>query len=54
MAAIAYHAVLAALDAGRAGSDGHWGRALALLLIALVATALVVGAVLNALRLRRR
>ena len=54
MAAIGYHAVLAAIQAARAGSEGHWGDAAERIAVAAVAAALVIGALVNALRIRRR
>ena len=54
VAAIGYHAVLAAVEARRAGSDGHWGHAVELIAIGLAAAALVIGALVSALRVRRR
>ena len=50
VAAIAYHAVLAAIQAEQAGSDGKWAHAVELVVIAIVATALVVAAVVTAMR----
>jgi multisubunit Na+/H+ antiporter MnhC subunit len=48
--AIAYHGILAAIDAVRAAHDGNWSYAVELAAIALVATAIVVGAAFGALR----
>ena len=50
VAYIAYHAGLAAVRAVRAGRDGNWSYATELGAIAIVATLLVVGAVIAALR----
>ena len=51
---IAYHAVLAAGRAVRAGRDGNWWKAAELGVIAVAATLLVIGAVAGALRDRSR
>jgi hypothetical protein len=50
VAAIAYHAVLAVTEAVHAGDDGHWAHATGLMAIAIVATAIVVVAVIGAAR----
>ena len=54
VAAIGYHAVLAAGDALGAAADGRWARSTGFLAIALGAGALVVGAVLYARATRER
>ena len=54
VAVIGYHAALAAIRAAQAGSDGNWGRAIEMTAIALVGTALVMLAVVGALRSSRR
>ena len=41
MAVIAYHAVLAAIRAGQAVTDGDWGRVVEMTVIALAGAALV-------------
>jgi hypothetical protein len=51
---IAYHALLAANRARDAGHDGNWAYAIELAAIAIVATALVIGAVVVAVRGRSR
>ncbi|MGO9875577.1 MAG: hypothetical protein ACLPVY_17470 [Acidimicrobiia bacterium] len=48
VAAIGYHAVLAVIEAVQAGDDGDWTRAGELIAIAIVATAIVVAAVIGA------
>jgi hypothetical protein len=50
VALIAYHAVLAATQAVDAGDDGNWSYAIELAAIALVATLIVIAAVVAALR----
>jgi len=50
VALIAYHAVLAAIQAVQAGSDRNWPYAAELGAIALVATLIVIAAVVAALR----
>ena len=50
VAVIGYHAVLAAVRAVQAGSDGHWGHAAELAAIALVAGGIVAAALVNAVR----
>jgi Na+/serine symporter len=50
VALIAYHAVLAATQAVDAGDDGNWSYAVELAAIALVATMIVIAAVVTALR----
>jgi hypothetical protein len=52
VAAIGYHALLAAGDAARAAHDGQWARSAGFATIALGAGALVVGAVLYARAVR--
>jgi hypothetical protein len=47
---IGYHAVLAAVRAVRAGRDGNWSYAVELAAIAIVASLLVIAAVIGALR----
>ena len=57
VAAIGYHALLAAHDALRSGADRSWPRFLGYAVIAVIAAALVIGAVVNARsprRVRRR
>jgi hypothetical protein len=53
VALIAFHAVRAASQAHRAASDGNWAHAAELIAIALVATAIVFGALVSALRSAR-
>jgi multisubunit Na+/H+ antiporter MnhC subunit len=50
VAAIAYHGVWAAIDAVRAADDRNWSYAVEMAAIAVVATAIVVGAAFTALR----
>jgi len=50
VAAIGYHAVLAVMKAVRAGADDNWGYACELMTIAVIATAIVVVAVVSAVR----
>jgi len=50
---IAFHAVRAASQTERAASDGNWGRTTELGAIALVATAVVIAAVISAARSAR-
>jgi hypothetical protein len=54
VAVIGYHAVLAAIRAAQAGSDGNWGRVVEMSAIALVGTALVILAAVGAARASRR
>jgi uncharacterized membrane protein required for colicin V production len=54
VAFVAYHAILAAGDAWSAAREGSWPRAAGFAAIALVGTALVVGAVAYARTTRRR
>ena len=54
VAAIGYHALLAAGDAVDAARDGRWAHAAAYAAIALFAGALVVGAILYARAARPR
>jgi ABC-type tungstate transport system substrate-binding protein len=49
---IGYHAVLAVSEAAHSASKGNWAHAVELIVIAIVATALVVAAVVGALRAR--
>lgn len=48
VAAIGYHAVLAVIEAVQAGDDGNWTHAGELVAIAIIATAIVVVAVVGA------
>jgi len=48
--AIGYHGVWAAIHAAEAVGDGNWSYVVEMGLIALVATAIVIGAVANAVR----
>jgi len=50
VAAIGYHAVLAVVEAVGAGADGRWAYACELLAIACIATAIVIVAVIGAVR----
>ena len=54
MAVIGYHAVLAAIRAVQAGSDGNWGRVVEMTAIALFGAALVLLAVVGTARSSRR
>lgn len=54
VAAIGYHAILAMVEAGRAAHDGNWAHAAELVAIAIVGTAIVIVAVIAALRSRSR
>jgi hypothetical protein len=51
---IAYHAGLAVQKAVHAGSHGNWSYAIEMSAIAIVTIAIVVGAVVGSVRLRRR
>jgi hypothetical protein len=53
VAVIAYHAVRAWGQAERAVSDGDWGHAAVVVSIALVATFVVIAAIVTALRASR-
>lgn len=50
VAAIGYHAVLAVVEATRAGNDDQWAHAGELLAIAIIAAAIVIVAVVSAVR----
>jgi hypothetical protein len=50
VAAIGYHAVLAVVDAVQAGADARWAYASELITIACIATAIVIVAVIGAVR----
>ena len=51
---LAIHVVRAASQAERAASGGHWGHAIELAVIGLVALAIVAAAIVNAVRTRKR
>jgi len=53
VAVLAFHAVRGASQAQRAASDGNWAHAAELIAIALVATALVIGSLVLAIRSAR-
>jgi hypothetical protein len=53
VALIGIHAVRAASQAERAASDGNWMHAAELIAIALVATAIVIAALVGAVRSAR-
>lgn len=50
VAAIGYHAVLAVIEAVHAAGDGNWAHAGELITIAIVGAAIVIVAVIAALR----
>ena len=53
VAAVAFHAVRAWSQAARAASDGKWGHAAEVAVIAVIATAIVAAAIANATRSAR-
>jgi hypothetical protein len=54
VAAIGYHALLAANDARRAGADGSWPKVLGYGAIAVAAAMLVIGACAHSVQEARR
>jgi hypothetical protein len=54
VALLAIHVVRAATQAERAASGGHWGHAIELAAIGLVAFVIVAAAIVNAVRSRKR
>jgi hypothetical protein len=47
---IAYHSALASIEGVQAASDGNWAHATELIAIAIVAAAVVIGALVAAMR----